>query len=220
MPKNKDLKRLVRARMKKTGESYTAARAQLTKTEPTRDWPTLAGQSDATMKTKTGKTWPEWVAHLDALGAAKQTHTEIARHAYEVPGVSGWWAQSVAVGYERIRGLRARNQQRDGEFQAAKSRTFDVPVGTLYAAFTQKPKRARWLPGVDLTIRTKIKNKSLRITWPDRTSVEVYFTKKTPKKTNLAITHRKLTTRDAVSEAKASWTARLAALAAILEAPR
>src|SRR6185503_8061251 len=29
MPKHKDLKRLVRSRMKKTGESYTAARAQL-----------------------------------------------------------------------------------------------------------------------------------------------------------------------------------------------
>ena len=29
MPRNKDLKRLVRARMKKTGEAYTAARAQI-----------------------------------------------------------------------------------------------------------------------------------------------------------------------------------------------
>ena len=29
MPKDKDLKRLIRGRMEKTGESYTAARAQL-----------------------------------------------------------------------------------------------------------------------------------------------------------------------------------------------
>ena len=29
MPRNKDLKRLVRARMQKTGEAYTAARAQI-----------------------------------------------------------------------------------------------------------------------------------------------------------------------------------------------
>lgn len=29
MPKNKDLKRLIRARMEKTGESYTAARSHL-----------------------------------------------------------------------------------------------------------------------------------------------------------------------------------------------
>src|SRR5512139_3093289 len=31
MPHHKDLKRLVRSRMQKTGESYTAARAQLTR---------------------------------------------------------------------------------------------------------------------------------------------------------------------------------------------
>ena len=31
MTQNKDLKRLVRARMKKTGEAYTAARAQIMK---------------------------------------------------------------------------------------------------------------------------------------------------------------------------------------------
>ncbi len=29
MPKNRDLKRLIRARMEKTGESYTAARSHL-----------------------------------------------------------------------------------------------------------------------------------------------------------------------------------------------
>ena len=38
MPKQKDLKRLVRERMAKTGESYTAARAQLiTKRNPSPD---------------------------------------------------------------------------------------------------------------------------------------------------------------------------------------
>ena len=34
MPTDKDFKRLVRGRMQKTGESYTAARAQLRKTKP------------------------------------------------------------------------------------------------------------------------------------------------------------------------------------------
>jgi hypothetical protein len=36
MPTQKDLKRLVRARMKKTGESYTAARARLLAKRPPR----------------------------------------------------------------------------------------------------------------------------------------------------------------------------------------
>ena len=37
MPTNKDFKRVVRARMTKTGESYTAARAQLLKKRQTTD---------------------------------------------------------------------------------------------------------------------------------------------------------------------------------------
>jgi hypothetical protein len=42
MTENKDLKRIVRARMTKTGESYTAARAHIAKTPrpiDTRSWP-------------------------------------------------------------------------------------------------------------------------------------------------------------------------------------
>ena len=36
MPRNKDLKRLVRARMQKTGEAYTAARAHIDKASTTK----------------------------------------------------------------------------------------------------------------------------------------------------------------------------------------
>ena len=46
MPKQKDLKRLIRSRMKKTGEAYTAARLQiLKKTEPTSNYAKVAGMS-------------------------------------------------------------------------------------------------------------------------------------------------------------------------------
>ena len=91
---------------------------------------------------------------------------------YKVPG---WWAQTVTVGYERIKGLRAVGQRRDGSFEANKSRTFAVPLVRLYRAFHDARTRAQWLPGVDLTVRTATRGKSMRITWPDRTSVEVGF---------------------------------------------
>ena len=39
MPRNKDLKRLVRARMRKTGEAYTAALAHITKQPRTGRFP-------------------------------------------------------------------------------------------------------------------------------------------------------------------------------------
>ena len=46
MPKKKDLKRLIRTRMQKTGESYTAARSQFVKSSPrTAEYPTIAGMA-------------------------------------------------------------------------------------------------------------------------------------------------------------------------------
>ena len=48
MPKQKDLKRLIRARMEKTGESYTAARSRILKqtTPPSAEFARLAGMTD------------------------------------------------------------------------------------------------------------------------------------------------------------------------------
>ena len=78
MTTNKDFKRLVRARMSKTGEAYTTARAHLTKSRNTSkpaaapasiDYATLAGMSDHTLKEKTGCTWERWVHALDYHGA-------------------------------------------------------------------------------------------------------------------------------------------------------
>ena len=94
MPSHKDFKRLVRARMQKTGESYTAARAHLIKNgeaaprtaelrnlgtqEQVRDFATLAGMSDAAVKAGSGCTWGSWVAALDAVNAHEWPHRSIA----------------------------------------------------------------------------------------------------------------------------------------------
>ena len=59
MPRQKDLKRLVRSRMQKTGEAYTAARLQLLNKLP--DYAEKAGMSDDVVQQKTGRTWAEWV---------------------------------------------------------------------------------------------------------------------------------------------------------------
>lgn len=60
MPKQKDLKRLIRARASKTGEAYTAARLQLLKkNEPLPNYAEIAGMSDAAVSKQTGRTWLE-----------------------------------------------------------------------------------------------------------------------------------------------------------------
>lgn len=213
MPKEKDLKRVVRARMEKTGESYTAARAQTLrkKAAPPPDYSTLSGVSDGTVQSKTGRSWAEWVETLDAFGGKDKPHREVAAYVH-AQGVSDWWSQSVTVGYERIHGLRAIGQKRAGTWEMSKSRTFPVPVSTLYAAFANARKRAKWLPDVKLTIRTSQKDRSMRITWPDGTSVDVGFFPKSDAKSMVAVSHTKLAEKGAADRLKAYWAERLDAL--------
>jgi hypothetical protein len=145
MPKQKDLKRVVRSRMQKTGESYTAARLQvLKKKEVKLNYAELAGMSDVSVEKQTGRDWAKWVTMLDAVGAAEKPHREIAAYVSSL-GTPDWWSQTVTVGYERIRGLRDRGQRRGGGYEASKSRTFAVPVARLYAAFANARTRGRWL---------------------------------------------------------------------------
>ncbi len=221
MPKNKDFKRLTRSRMKKTGESYTSARAQLlakgdNSPEPA-DFAALTGMSDEAVRKATGCTWERWVYGLDRKNAASLPHREIAQLVHDEYEISGWWAQTVTVGYERIKGLREIGQRRDGSYEANKSKTFPVPVGRLYRAFSVSRARKRWLPGVELTVRKATPEKSMRITWQDGSSVDLYFATKGEAKSSVAIQHRKLPRQDEVAKMKEFWAGRLAALGDLLE---
>ncbi len=247
MPKQKDLKRLVRSRMHKTGESYTAARAHLVHKEPRRvssvtksrtletqvaeaqdvasapqaaGFAKLAGMADDTIRAKTGRTWKEWVKVLDAIGAAKMAHRDIAQHVNEVLEVDGWWSQTVTVGYERIRGLRDIGQRRGGSYEANKSKTFPVDVTRLFDAIGTASGRKRWLPDQKIVVRKVTAAKSVRMTWSDGTSVEVWLIAKGPDKSQAAVQHRKLATRAEAEKMKKYWGERLGVLAQVLGAAK
>jgi len=121
----------------------------------------------------------------------------------------------IAVGYERIRGLRAIGQKRSGTYAATKSKTFGVPVARLFKAFADARMRKRWL-AVNVTVRTSTQNKSMRMTWDDDTSVAIGFLAKSAKRSAVAIEHSKLADKAAADRAKALWGERLEALAGLL----
>lgn len=218
MPKDKDLKRRIRARMEKTAESYTAARAQILRRQLSPlpdDYAALAGQSDETMKARTGRTWPDWVRDLDEIGATEMSHREIARWVHDRTGLD-WWSQAVTVGYERIRGLRDVGQRRDGTYEGSKSRTISASADAVFDAFTDDGIRRRWLDE-GLTVRSAKRPKSARITWPDGTDVTAWITPKGPARTSVAVTHAKLPSREAMADSRAFWHDRLGALKELLE---
>ena len=238
MPANKDLKRLVRARMRKTGEAYTTARAHITNkprssTASTasaasarksgapakpNDYAALAGMTNAVIKAKTGCDWERWVAALDYYGAETMSHREIAevvKTKYKVPD---WWTQAVTVGYERIKGLRARGQRRDGTYEASKSRTFDVPVAKLFDAWAKPARRRKWLDASDVKLRTSIPPKSVRLGWSDGGIVAVWFTAKGKSKSSVAVQHAKLPDKETAERLKQYWAEQLDSLGATLAA--
>ncbi len=75
MTRQSSFKRIVRARMAKTGESYAAARATLlSAAEPQKPQgqagTAMLATSDAAIRERTGHGWEEWFDTLDAMGAA------------------------------------------------------------------------------------------------------------------------------------------------------
>ncbi len=225
MTANKDFKRIVRTRMEKTGESYAAARTALIRKPAPRpravaavDHERVAGMKDDTVVARTGRGWKAWTKLLDAAEAHTWTHTAIARHVHAL-GVTHWWAQSVTIGYERIKGLRAIGQRRSGEFEVNKSRTFAVDLAALFAAFANARRRAKWLPGVKVVVRKAVENKNIRLVWPDGTRVEWYFQAKRPGKSTVVVQHTGLPNRESLASTRAYWAERLGVLAEVL-APR
>src|SRR5438477_1292774 len=232
MPRNKDFKRLVRARMNKTGEAYTSARAQILKKSRAKrtsrvaavasdsvrkqDYAAAAGMSDAAIKAKTGCNWERWVKTLDQFGAEKMSHRDIAAMVSKTWKVDSWWSQTVTVGYERIKGLRARGQRRDGSYEATKSRTFDVPVETLFDAWADKTLRDRWLGDTNVKVRTATAPKSIRLGLADGTIVAVGFLPKGKSKSSVALSQMKLPDKETASRLKQYWSEQLDVLGEVL----
>jgi uncharacterized protein YndB with AHSA1/START domain len=220
MTRHRSFKLLVRARMAKTGESYTAARAMLLAAqEPAAAEAPRLATSDEAIRQRTGRGWEEWFDLLDAWGAAERPHRDVARSVAEQLGIEplGWAAQAITVSYERARGLRAIGERADG-FAITASKTVAVPGERLYEAFVEPSLRERWLPGGLLRERTATRPTSARFDWGDgETRVNLTVAAKADGKSTATVEHARLPGAAEAEEAKAFWRERLSALKAELE---
>jgi Domain of unknown function (DUF4287) len=220
MTKQRTFKRRVRERMAKTGESYTAARRMLIAQGERPDAgaaPFEPPVAEERVAEATGRGWQAWFKLLDRWGAASHSHTEIARWLREEHGVDGWYSQSITVGYERARGLRAPGQRPDG-FAAGASRTIAVPVERLFEAFTDDGLRERWLPGAELHVRTATAPRTARYDWEEgSTRVIVGFEAAGDRKSRVALSHERLPDADTAEEMKSWWREHLTELKSRLE---
>jgi hypothetical protein len=181
MTEARKLKKAIRARARKTGESYAAARRSYLKPPPPakpapRPRPGApGGMSDTVSLKNTGHTLEHWFAVLDRFSQGRKNHTDAARHLYEDHGVPSWYCQGVTVAWERARGHRAMNQSCDGDFQVSVSRVVPGGLSELFRLVGDAKERSRWLKDADPALVRALtaafaggKSKGLRLVNPKR----------------------------------------------------
>jgi uncharacterized protein YndB with AHSA1/START domain len=170
--------------------------------------------SDDAVRMATGKTWQQWFAILDRARASSLVHRDIVK-LLDSHGIGSWWQQTVTVGYERARGLRAKHETTKG-FTVWISKTVNVPVDRLFAAWTDGRRRKSWLPD-SFSLRRATPPKDLRISWHDGSDVNVTFVSKSDDRSSVHVEHAKLSDEAATEERKTYWRERLEALRHALE---
>ncbi len=236
MPTQKVFKQRVRARMGKTGESYTAARHQLLKKlepEPVEQGrpevnapsaasaaPAMASDAllvaDESMIRATGRSHAEWFALLDGWGAMEHTHTQIARWLSETQGTPGWWTQNITVSYERARGLRKPGQMADG-FSVSVTRTVDLDPATALEAFTNALIRERWLPDAPMRQRPTRAANTARFDWAEPASrIVVVVLPKDATRSTISVSHEQLPDAAAADRFKTAWRGWLGSLRTVM----
>jgi hypothetical protein len=161
------LKSVIRARARKTGESYTAARRQVLAGKPrpalalvpppepprspaaappvAKDSRVPRGElSNRAAIKSTGHDLEYWFKILDNFGKT-HGHTKAAEYLYAEHKVQAWHGQMIVVTWERARGLRQENQSCTGTFQVSVSRVLNASVGWVVDFFNDATARKAWL---------------------------------------------------------------------------
>jgi hypothetical protein len=219
MTQHRSFKRLVRLRMEKTGESYTAARAILLAAAVPVDAgtkPPLA-TSDERIRERTGLGWEQWFELLDDSVPASATHREIARWVADYLEIHplAWNAQAITRSYEMARRGKLVGEHEDG-FTATASRTVDASPEAVFALL------ADWLRDAPLSVRSTARPRGVRYDWTDDASrVSITLDAKDGgARCLLTVSHSRLADAAAYDTRKAWWRERLQALKASLEASR
>ena len=167
----------------------------------------------------TNRSWRDWLAYFDAIGARDLDHHQIAtRLLGELEGMVdnlGWWAQSTAVAYEHHIGRRIPGQQPDGTFRLSVSKSTRLAMAELmdaWVAFAAHDPEVQRL----LAAGPRVSGTDRRITWrvkgTEGTAITVISEPKQGGTASIVVQHGGLPSPEAVAETKAVWAAAVARL--------
>jgi hypothetical protein len=174
------------------------------------------GVSSDAVARRTGKSWAEWFALLDAAGAAELDHKGIVAVLAQRHGVGPWWQQMVTVAYEQARGKREKQETDDG-YQVGVSKTLELPLAKLFRFWAEPAERNKWLADDRFSIHKATASKSIRARWGRGVSrIDVDFFDKGAGKSQVTVQHNRIESSDAAEQMKAYWAKKIRALEALL----
>ena len=177
------------------------------------------GVSSDAVARRTGKSWAQWFALLDAAGAADLDHKGIVAVLAQRHGVGPWWQQMVTVAYEQARGKNGV-QAADEGFQVDVVKTLELPLAKLFRFWSEPAERNKWLADDRFSIHKATASKSIRARWGRGVSrIDVDFCEKGPSKSQVTVQHNRIETSDAADQMKAYWAKKISALEALLTRP-
>jgi hypothetical protein len=179
---------------------------------------------------KTGRPWTEWFNILDQYGAAKRGHKATAQFLFDRHRVTGWWAQTITVEYERMRGLRKLGQKETG-WEVSVQRTIQATKMDAWSALVDDDAALAWLrKGPAPRKRNmpwtpsstdRIKG-TFRAAWDEGTGrpatrIDITITPTGTTKVAVRVQHTKLPSATARKQRQAQWGRALDALKTSLE---
>jgi hypothetical protein len=161
--------------------------------------------SDAKVKEATGRNWMGWFVILNLMEATSIPHKDVAKRLKEKHGAPSWWAQMIAVEYERARGGRKKNERAGGSFAVNVTKVMPVSLSKLFAAATAEKTRKDWFPPGAFAETSKTKDKYWRGTWKSTRKLEFGFYAKGDGKSQIALEIGKLPSEGDVDKERAAW---------------
>ncbi len=165
--------------------------------------------SEESVQKATGRSWVAWFAFLNNIEAEKLPHKEIAATLYEQAGVSGWWAQSITVAYERMIGRREVGQSCVGGFRTSAGKTFSGTMDKVlidWQEFVKGIDRFNEVPFNNLPQTSETEKwRYWRVGLRDGSLLSVNINQKSTDKVLLAVNHEKLADAQSVKDWKEYW---------------
>ncbi len=161
----------------------------------------------------TNRSWDEWLQFMEAIGANRLSHHEIAAKVLEeldgkVDNL-GWWAQSVTVAYEQYTGHRIPGQRPDGTFQTSVSKTTPLGMQELMDRWVNFAARDTEVLAL-ITNEARVSGTEKRITWRtkahDGSDIRVTSEPKKDGTASIIAVQMGLQTSELNNEAKSKWS--------------